>query len=115
MKFSIIVFSITIALTGCVNIKAPDNLVSDTVSVSKDIYHSIKDNISEEDTSENVFSASHILLEDESFSVANEKCIDAAIEKAKQSLNKYSLEIKNTFSNVENIDGEYILKCSVSV
>ncbi len=115
MKFSFIIISFAIVLTGCVNIKAPDNLVSDTVTVSKDIYHSIKGNISDEDAPENVFSASHALLKNESFSVANEKCMELAIENAKKSLNKYSLEVKDTHSNVENIDGEYVLKCSVSI
>jgi hypothetical protein len=41
--------------------------------------------------------------------------MDAAIEKAKKTLNKYSVDVKKTESKVLVVGGKSVLNCSVSI
>ena len=114
----VILFSGTLCfLSGCVSIKAPDNLVSDTVDASKNIYRSVKGKLSEDDVigSEGVFYYTYEIPDEEPFGVSNTNCINAAIEETKKSLNKYSVTIQKTESQVSVVGSKSILICSVSI
>jgi len=113
MKLKFIWVGCIFISTGCVNIKAPDNLLSDTVSATKDIYHSVKNKVSKDNDS--LFSISYEIPENETLSISNSKCMDAAIEKAKKTLNKYSVDVKETESRVSVVGGKSVLNCSVSI
>jgi hypothetical protein len=113
MKLKFIWVGCIFLSTGCVNIKAPDNLLSDTVSATKDIYHSVKSKVSKDN--DNLFSISYEIPENEALSISNGKCLDAAIEKAKKALNKYNVDVKETESKVTVVGGKSILNCSVSI
>ncbi|MGR6778106.1 Putative uncharacterized protein [Moritella viscosa] len=117
MKSVIIVLSAVFSLSGCINIKAPDNLVSDSVDVSKDIYNSVKDKFSKDDSNDeiDVFSYSYEIPDKEPLVQSSSKCMNAAIEEAKKSLNKYEINIKSTKSNLVTVGNKSILKCSVSI
>ena len=122
MKLVLLLSSTILFLSGCVNIKAPDNLVSDTVDASKNIYNSVKDKISKDKISkdepksgESIFSYSYEIPEEESITLSTAKCMDLAIEEAKKTLNKYNVSIKATESHLGTIGEKSILQCSVSI
>jgi hypothetical protein len=117
MKLVILLSSTILFLSGCVNIKAPDNLVSDTVDASKNIYNSVKGKLSKDEpkSSEGVFSYSYEIPNKEPITLSTAKCMDFAIEEAKKTLNKYNVSIKTTESHLETIGKKSILQCSVSI
>ena len=117
MKLVLLLSSTILFLSGCVNIKAPDNLVSDTVDASKNIYNSVKDKISKDEpkSGESIFSYSYEIPEEESITLSTAKCMDLAIEEAKKTLNKYNVSIKATESHLGTIGEKSILQCSVSI
>jgi hypothetical protein len=113
MKLSVVMVSCSVLISGCVNINTPDNLVSDTVKVTKDIYHSVKRSVSNDTLT--LFSSSYEIPVNEIIGISNGKCMDSAIEKAKKSLNKYSVDVKETKSEVLIVEGKTIINCSVGV
>jgi hypothetical protein len=117
MKSVITVLSAVLSLCGCINIKAPDNLVSDSVDVSKDIYNSVKDQFSKDDSNNEfgVFSYSYEIPDKEPLAQSSTKCINAAIEEARRSLNKYEVNVKSTKSDLVTIGNKSLLKCSVNI
>ncbi|KGJ91759.1 hypothetical protein [Colwellia psychrerythraea] len=115
MKSNVILVSCLFITTGCVTVKAPENLVSDSVRAGKNLYHSVKDEMSESKDESNRFKFSYQVPENESHAISSSKCIDAAVEKAKKALNKYSVEVKQTESNVAIENGRTTLNCSVSI
>ncbi len=106
-------------LSGCVTVKAPDNLVSDTVKVGKNVYNTIKDKVSTTEpksTSElTVFEHNYIIPEGEELSVSNKKCLEQVTVKAKEKLNKFRLDIKQIESSINHNDGNSSLACKISI
>lgn len=106
-----------LAVSGCVSIEAPANLVSDTVEVGKSAYKSIKGRISKDspDGESYVFTYEHIVPDGEIISDSNDKCINGAIEQARKELNIYNVNVNKTTSNTSVVDDKNILECSVFV
>jgi len=117
MKFSLSLSIVLFILAGCISIKAPDNLVSDTVDLSKNIYKSVKDTVSDDENidEESAFSFSYDIPDNEAVSISNGKCIAAAVEQAKQALNKYRLNIQKTHASISIVNEKSVMKCSVSL
>lgn len=112
MKLYVLLISCVLSTTGCITVKAPENLISDSVQAGKDLYDSVK---GKSDKKANTFEFSYRALANESHQQASTKCIDGAIEQAKQALNKYQLDIKGTEAKVVKEGENKVFKCSVSV
>ena len=112
-------FSVVIifGLVGCVSVEAPDNLVSDTVEVGKEAYHSIKNMISDDEASSDGidFSYKHTISDGELVEQSSAACIKGAVEQARKTLNVYNIEVKQTVINSTVEQGQPILECSVMV
>lgn len=113
MKSKALLIGCVFITTGCVTIKAPENLISDSVKAGKDIYHSVKGEVSE--TKNNTFEFSYLVPTNEPHETSSNKCFDGAIEKARKALNKYNLEVKKSASSISLKSGETTMNCSVSV
>lgn len=113
MKLTILLATCLLITTGCVTFEAPDNLVSDTVQVGKDIYRSVKDGLSGE--KQTVFESSYVAQVDESYSTSSGKCIDSAIESAKVQLNMNTVVVKKTDVSVSHENGVSVFSCNISI
>lgn len=113
MKLNTLLIGGALLISGCVTVKAPENLISDSVRAGRELYHSVKNEASDNET--NLFSFSYHVPENESYAESSSKCIDRATEKAKKTLNKYQIDIKKTESKVVVENGKKIFNCSVSI
>lgn len=104
-----------ILLVGCVSIETPDNLVSDTYKVSKDIYYSITGTKGASKDLVGDFSYEYLIPKEEQFTQSNEKCLLLAVQKAKEETNQYRINIKKTQTLVSEVKGKPALICSVSI
>ena len=104
-------------LAGCVSVEAPDNLVSDTVEVGKEAYHSIKNMIDDDEDSsdDRAYSYRYAIPVGELLEESNTICIKGAVEQARKTLNIYNLDVKKTVINSMDDQGQPILECSVVV
>ena len=117
MKFTLLLPVSLFLLAGCISIKAPENLISDTVKASGELYHSVKNGMSKDERidSEKVFRYSYEIPKNESLSVSKNNCSNAVAEEARKSLNKYNLNIKQTQYSLTTSGGKDIVNCSISI
>ena len=113
----IILGVILFGVTSCVTIKAPDDLVSDTVKAGTDVYDTVKENMSNSDssTTKRVFSHEYKIPDGETIGDSSVQCVNIVTETARKILNINELVIEETLTNSINKDGESILKCSIVV
>ena len=113
----ILVITIFMGVSGCVSIEAPENLVSDTVEVTKDAYNSIWESIADDDSPNNrqIFSHKYVVADNESVGESTANCINSAVETARKTLNVYNIEIGETTTNQVIEDGKSLLECSVII
>jgi len=117
MKFNVLLPAALLFLAGCVNIKAPENLISDAVKAGGELYHSVKNSSSKDEEMSNgkVFKYSYVILNNESLSISKNNCINAVIEEARVSLNKYNLNVKQKKYSLATLDSKDIVICSISI
>lgn len=104
--------SLTTLLTACVNIEAPDNLVSDTIQAGKDVYHSVTGSKPEANDS---LALSYALTGDETLALASARCITELSAKAQQTFNQYSLSVKQVTIVPFNDNGTDMITCALSI
>jgi len=106
-----------LAIASCVTIEAPDDLVSDTVKAGTDVYDTVKENMSNSDssTTKRVFSHEYKIPDGETIGDSSFQCVNIVTDTAKKILNINELVIEETLTNSMNKDGESILKCSIVV
>lgn len=106
--------SLTTLLSACVNIEAPDNLVSDTIQAGKDVYHSVTGSKPESSASDNL-ALSYALTGDETLALASARCITELSAKAQQTFNQYTLSVKQVTIVPFNDNGTKMITCALSI
>ncbi|WP_016955118.1 hypothetical protein [Catenovulum agarivorans] len=112
MKLNVFLIGCIFSITGCITVKAPENLVSDSVKAGKDLYDAVK---SDSDKKAQIYKYSYKAISTETHHESNAKCIDGAVALAKKALNRDKIDIKKTESKVSKEAGVKIFKCSVRV
>ena len=117
MKKTMIVLSVILTISGCISIKAPENLVSDTVNVGKDIYHAVKDKLSNDPQvdSTRLFSYTYPVPDDEEIGVSTSRCIASALVTVRKALNVYNVEIEKSSTEMTQENGKPVLQCTILV
>lgn len=104
--------SLITTLTACVNIEAPDNLVSDTIQAGKDVYHSVTG--TNEQASDRL-ALSYAITSDETLAMASARCITELSTQAQQTFNQYKLSVKQVTIVPFSENGTDMITCSLSI
>lgn len=107
-------------LNACVNIKAPDNLLSDTVDLSKELYNSVKNQLSNDTVlvtvdNKTTFESSYLLQVHETLDDAFDECKKQAIDEVRKTLNIYEVLVKKDSYSVTKEGDKTNVICTVEI
>lgn len=115
---SIAVLLLGAAVASCVSVEMPEHMVSDTVDAGKELYESIKKKLNKEEdekAAENIYAALYLADENTTLKDAKQHCLDKAVEKAKQKLNRDAVNTEVVSEEVKTADQEFVVICEVKV
>lgn len=102
----LLLITIPLFLTACVQLKAPERLVSDTYRTGKEIYHDIADSDSEQH-----FVHEIVVPEDSELTVEKGRCIDELVTKVRE---KYDVESYEVTKLVHTEGSTETIYCEIS-
>lgn len=116
MKDKIALFvGLGISVSACVDIKVPENIVSDTVKAGKGIYHDVKDDKKEAAPSGVRFSFTYSGQAGENAEVAKKKCVDGLESGAKEKFGQPNLAYRLIKEEAVTNGDKVIANCSLEV
>jgi hypothetical protein len=103
--------------TGCVQLKAPDHLVSDSVAAGKDVYYAISGQEKPQIIlpEKNIFTYQYLVPPDQSFMAAKEICLKNVKEKASLFLGVKDIKTKFLSLTTNFIDESTSLVCEIKL
>lgn len=113
---TVVVILMSAAIVSCVSVEMPEHMVSDAVDAGKELYDAIKKKLDKEEdkkAEDNIFAALYLGDENTTLKDAKQHCLEKAVEKAKQKLNREEVTTEVVSEEVKTADQEFVVICEV--